>query len=135
MNIKKIKPMFTSVLVTKDVYTVNETEGKLITKVSGTVKEIQKVVAMGDNCRGITVGDLVYIDPSRYAVRKYKEDSIKSDIMTNDIVGYDIPQVTLEGINYMLIDNSDIKYVIEDYEEDKPDVGLIHPRKKDLLLN
>lgn len=134
MNIKKIKPMFTSVLVTKDIYTDDVTEGALITKSSGTVKEYQKVIAIGESCRGIKEGDLVYIDPKRYEVRKYQEDSIKSDLMTNQVIGYNIPQVVIEGKAYLLIDNSDIKYVIEDYDEDKPDSGLIHVNKS-LIIN
>ena len=134
MNIKKIKPMFTSVLVTKDIYTDDVTEGALITKSSGTVKEYQKVIAIGESCRGIKEGDLVYIDPKRYEVRKYQEDSIKSDLMTNQVIGYNIPQVVIEGKAYLLIDNSDIKYVIEDYDEDKPDSGLIHVNKS-LIVN
>lgn len=134
MNIKKIKPMFTSVLVTKDIYTDDVTEGALITKSSGTVKEYQKVIAIGESCRGIKEGDLVYIDPKRYEVRKYQEDSIKSDLMTNQVIGYNIPQVVIEGKAYLLIDNSDIKYVIEDYDEEKPDSGLIHVNKS-LIVN
>lgn len=133
MNIKKIRPMFTSLLVTKEVYTADVKKGGLITKASGTVKEDQTVVAIGDSCRGIKVGDMVHIDPKRYAVRKYKENSVKSDLMENQIVGYDIPQILIEGKNYLLIDVSDVKYVIEEWEEDEPDNGLIHPDNSIIL--
>jgi co-chaperonin GroES (HSP10) len=132
MNIKKIKPMFTSILVTKDIYTTDVKEGGLITRTSGTVKEYQKVIAVGESVRGIKVGDLVHIDPKKYAVKKYKEDSVKSDLMTNQIIGYDIPQVILEGRNYLLIDSSDVKYIIEDYEEDISS-DIIKP-KTDIII-
>lgn len=134
MNIKKIKPMFTSVLVTKDVYTADVKKGSIITQASGAVKETQKVIAVGDSVRSVKEGDLVYIDPSRYAVHKYKEDSVKADLMTNQIVGYDIPQVEMEGRHYLLIDERDIKYVIEDYDEDAPESELIHPNNS-IVLN
>jgi len=133
MNIKKIKPLFSQVLVTKDVYTADETTGSLITKASGTVKEDQRVIAVGEFVKCVKEGDLVHIDPRRYAVKKYQEDSVKADLMTNQTIGYDIPQVMIDGRNYLLIEDRDIKYVIEEFEEDKPDSGLIRPNT-DIIL-
>ena len=132
MNIKKIRPLWSHVLVTKEVYTEDVKTGGIITKKSGTVKEYQKVVAVGELVRNIKEGDLVYICPERYAVRKYQENSVKKDLLTNQIVGYDIPQVTIDGVVYMLLENNDIKYVIEDYD-DSPDSGIIHPNKSIIL--
>ena len=60
MNIKKIKPMFTKIVTTMDRYDKDQKVGNLIDthKVSGTVKEIQRVVAVGDNSAGIKEGQV-----------------------------------------------------------------------------
>ena len=105
IKVKKIKPMFTALITTMDLYEVDGvTKGGLIdsTKQKGTVKEYQKVVAVGDSVRGIKVGDLVCIDATRFAVRKHKDNSIKTDI---------------DGKNYMLLQDRDIQFIIEEYEE------------------
>ena len=75
--------MFTALITTMDLYEVDGvTKGGLIdsTKQKGTVKEYQKVVAVGDSVRGIKVGDLVCIDATRFAVRKHKANTIKTAI-------------------------------------------------------
>lgn len=130
LNIKKIKPLFTKVVVTKDVYTEESSlsKGGLQIHKSGEVKEIQTVVAVGDSVRNIKVGDLVCVDPSRYAIKKYQENSVKNDILTNQIVGYNIPLVELDGKECMILDNNDVRFVIEEYE-DKPDSGIISGQK------
>ena len=60
MNIKKIKPMFTKIVTTMERYDEDQKVGNLIDthKVSGTVKEIQRVVAVGDNSAGIKEGQV-----------------------------------------------------------------------------
>lgn len=109
--------MFSSVVTTKDKYDSDLTVGGIISRSAGAVKEYQHVVAVGPSVRGISVGDYVYIDPSRYAVRKYREDSVKGDIMTNDIVGYNIPEVTIDGNNCLILEDRDIRYVVNEYDD------------------
>ena len=99
------------------------TKGGLIdsTKQKGTVKEYQKVVAVGDSVRGIKVGDLVCIDATRFAVRKHKDNSIKTDIEGgNPILEYRFDIVEMDGKNYMLLQDRDIQFIIEEYEEVEP---------------
>ena len=118
IKVKKIKPMFTALRTTMDLYEVDGvTKGGLIdsTKQKGTVKEYQKVVAVGDSVRGIKVGDLVCIDATRFAVRKH---SIKTDIEGgNPILEYRFDIVEMDGKNYMLLQDRDIQFIIEEYEE------------------
>ena len=69
MIIKKIRPMFTSLITTMDTYKVDVmNEFGLIesNKTVGNLKEYQKVIAVGPNVKNIEVGDIVCINPKRY---------------------------------------------------------------------
>ena len=103
MNIKKIKPLFTAVVVTANVYSRDYKEHNIISPKANKLKEYQKVVAVGDSCRGIEEGDLVCIDLSSYAQWKYKKNSVKSDMeeLHNEIVGYNVPQIKIDGQDCM----------------------------------
>lgn len=135
IKIKKIKPLFTSIVTTMEHYGVDEFKGSLIdpTKRQGMLKELQKVIAVGSAVRDIEVGDLVKINPARYAVRKYEENSVKKDLMENKIVGYNIPQIEIDGQTYLMLQNSDIEFVVTEYEEETPYSGLI-TEKKSLII-
>ena len=91
--IKKIKPMFNGVITTINKYKsdVKLTGTSLIDSTkAGSVKEYQTVVSVGPMVRDIKVGDIVYINPSRYAVKKHKEGSLKDGVITdNPTIGYE----------------------------------------------
>lgn len=133
MIIKKIKPMFTSVITTKDKYGIDDApKGTIIDpkKVQGSLKEHQKVVAIGSAVRDIQVGDLVKINPMRYAEYKDKrKNSVVNNMeeYSNEIVGFKIPTIEMDGIEYLMIQNTDIEYIIEEYEEEKEEAPLIVP--------
>ncbi len=135
IKIKKIKPLFTSIVTTMEHYGVDEFKGSLIdpTKRQGMLKELQKVIAVGSTVRDIEVGDLVKINPARYAVRKYEENSVKKDLMENKIVGYNIPQIEIDGQTYLMLQNSDIEFVVTEYEEETSYSGLT-TEKKSLII-
>ena len=111
MNIKKIKPLFTAVVVTAHIYPRDYKEHNIISPKANKLKEYQKVIAVGDSCRGIEEGDLVCIDLSSYAQWKYKKNSVKSDMeeLHNEIVGYNVPQIEIDGKDYLYLDIRDIK--------------------------
>lgn len=123
INIKKIKPLFTTLVTTMDLYESDElTSGGIIdsTKQRGTVKEYQKVLAVGTSVRDIKVGDLVCIDPTRFAVKKHDSNSIKVDIEGgNPILEYRFDIVKLDGKNCMILQDRDIQFIVEEYEENK----------------
>nr|DAX57676.1 MAG TPA: co-chaperonin [Crassvirales sp.] len=102
----------------------------------GTLKEYQTVLAVGDSVRGINVGDIVCINPSRFAVKKHKEGSLKDGIVTdNPVVTYNFDIIELDNKQCLLLQDRDIDFVIEDYEE-IPDVApsnIIIPRKEKIL--
>lgn len=119
MKIKKLKPMFTGIVTTADKYVEDQTSSGLITdvkKLKRTLKEYQTVLAVGSSVRDIKVGDMVCINPSRYENRKYKENSMKNDLMENTVVGYNFNVVEIDGKDCLLLDQSDITFVVEEYE-------------------
>lgn len=136
MNIKKIKPLFTAVVVTANIYPRDYKEGGLISPKANKLKEYQKVVAVGDLVRGIKEGDLVCIDLSSYAQWKYKKSSIKSDMeeLNNEIVGYNVPQIKIDGQDCMYLDVRDIKYIVEDYDDKENEEQTIITPSKSIIL-
>ena len=121
LKVKKIKPLFTSLITTMDKYEQDKiTDGGLIdtSKQQGTLKEYQTVLAVGDSVRNIKVGDLVYVNPARFAVRKHEKGSMRDGIITdNPVVGYNFDIVEMDGKSCLLLQDRDIEFIIEDYEE------------------
>lgn len=132
IKIKKIKPMFTAILTTMDTYEDDVTCNSIIVKTKGTIKEYQKVVAVGDMVRSVKVGDLVCINPKRYAVVKHQEGSLQDGVISdNPVVRYNFDIIEMNDTPYLLLQDSDISYIIEEFEEIKneklivPDTKLI----------
>ena len=87
LKIKKIKPLFNAIVTTMDRYTEDQyTDGGLIKVTAGTIKENQKVIAVGSIVRDIKVGDMVSINPIRYAVKKHQEGSLKDGVICDNPV-------------------------------------------------
>jgi co-chaperonin GroES (HSP10) len=76
------------------------------------------------------------INPTRFAVKKHQEGSLKDGIITdNPIVEYRFDIVEMNGEQYLLLQDRDISYVIEDYEETEDKTsGIILPREKELIV-
>ena len=136
MNIKKIKPLFTAVVVTAKVYPADYKEGSILSPKAGKLMEYQEVIAIGDSCRGIEVGNLVCIDLSNYADWKYKKNSIKSDMeeLTNEIIGYHVPQITIDGKKCLYLDIRDIKYIVEEYDDKENEESLLITPDKGIII-
>ena len=136
MNIKKIKPLFTAVVVTAKVYPADYKEGSILSPKAGKLMEYQEVIAVGDSCRGIEVGNLVCIDLLNYADWKYKKNSIKSDMeeLTNEIIGYHVPQITIDGKKCLYLDIRDIKYIVEEYDDKENEESLLITPNKGIII-
>lgn len=120
LKIKKIKPMFNQLITTMDEYEQDGMTGSIIdpTKKKGTIKEYQTVLAVGSTVRDIKVGDLVCINPVRYAKMKHQEGSLKDGVITdNAVVGFNFNVVQVDDKDCLLLFDSDIRYIIEDFEE------------------
>ena len=121
IKLKKVTPMFNKIITTAE-FTEELSEHGIITNTKKSVDEFQTVIAVGDNVRSIKVGDVVCIDPNRYAVRKYKKDSAKADMeeYANTIIDYEIPLVILDGVKHLMIMDSDVLFIVDDYEKIEP---------------
>lgn len=135
LKIKKIHPMFNRILVTSDKYEKDVTKGGVVTITAGTLKEYQKVIAVGSTVRDIKEGDIVIINPSRYAVKKHAEGSLKDGIITdNPTVSYNFNLVEINNKLYILLYDQDVDYIVKDFEEiDEADPKIIMP-SQDIIL-
>lgn len=137
MIIKKIRPLFNSIVTTMDMYTEEELKvGGIIdsSKMTMTIKEFQKVIAVGPLVKNIEVGDYVKINPARYKVRRMEENSVKNDLASvHPVESYMFKNVVIDGIKYLLLADSDVEYVITEYEEEPPQSDIIVP-SNDLIM-
>ena len=79
LKIKNIKPVANHIVTTMDFYTEEEAMvGGLYSSAKlNTIKEYQKVIAIGPYVKDISVGDIVRINPSRYIQILHKAGSLK----------------------------------------------------------
>lgn len=120
-------------VTTKDEYTDEDIKkGGLIVKTKGALKEYQKVVAIGPLVRGIQVGDIVCINPKRYAKYKHNPGSLKDGVITdNPVVAYNFNVIDLDHVSHLLITDQDIDFVIEDSEDEVvQESSIIVPERK-----
>lgn len=140
LKVKKIRPMFTSLITTMNKYEQDEkTAGGIIdtTKQQGEIKEYQTVLAVGNSVRDIKVGDLVCINPTRFAVKQHKEGTLKDGIVTdNPIIKYNFDVVEMDDKQCLLLQDRDIDFIIEEYEEvpDPAPSPLIMPEEKKVIV-
>lgn len=132
--------MFTSLITTMNKYEHDvTTRGGLIdtTKQQGGLKEYQTVLAVGSSVRDIKVGDIVCVNPTRFAVRKHQAGTLKDGIVTdNPVTTYNFDVVEMDGKQCLLLQDRDIDFIIEEYEEvpDPTPSPIIQPEKKKLIV-
>lgn len=128
--LKKITPMFTSIVTTMDMYSEVQYVGSIIdpTKTQRGISEYQKVLAVGSSVRDIKVGDMVCVDPKRFAVMKHREGTLKNGIVTdNPVMKYNFDVVEIDGKPCLLLQDRDISFIINEYEEKEDNPAIIHP--------
>lgn len=122
--LKKVKPMFNRIITTMDSYEEDQVLGNGMIdsrKQKGTMKEYQTVVAVGDTVRGIKEGDVVCINPTRYAVMKHEDKSMKNGVIGDNLVlGYKFNTITIDGVEHLMLYDQDIDFIVvrsEDVED------------------
>jgi hypothetical protein len=93
------------------------------------------VIAVGNAVRDISPGEVVCINPIRYAQYKHNKNSLKDLAADNPVVGYNFNVVEIDGKDCLLLHDQDIRYVVEEYE-DVPDPvpsKIIQP-SKDIIV-
>lgn len=137
LKIKKIRPMANYLVTTMDKYEedVITASGLIDTnKQKGSIKEYQKVIAVGPFVKYIKEGDLVLINPKRYRQTKHEEGSMKDGVICdNPVISYNIPIVEINDKRYMYLSDNDIEYVVEEYEED-PKPSTIYTPPKNIVI-
>lgn len=137
LHIKKIKPLFTSLVTTGDRFEKDMVESGIIIAKKGDLKLWQKVIAVGSAVRDIKEGDMVMVDASHYAKKRYDANSIQNDMNNNPVLNYQFNWVTLDDSEgnpqeCLLLNDRDILYVFEG--EEKEDIIQL-PGKKSFILN
>ena len=139
LKVKKIRPLFTSLITTMDKYEQDVKIGGLIdtSKQQGGLKEYQKVLAVGSSVRDIKVGDIVCVNPTRFAVRKHQAGSLKDGIVTdNPVTTYNFDVVEMDGKQCLLLQDRDIDFIIEEWEDipDPASSPIIKPEEKKIIV-
>ena len=137
LKIKKIAPMFNRILVTCNKYEEDVIEGGIVRITAGTIKEYQKVISVGSTVREIKEGDLVLINPTRYAIKKHTEGSLKDGVVTdNPVMSYNFNFVEIDDDICILLYDQDVDYIIKDYTEvPNNKSSLILPEDKKVIIN
>lgn len=128
MNIKKVRPVFTKIVTTMDKYDALSMQEDLIEnfKDEGAIKEVQRVIAVGDAVKNIKPGDLITFNPMRYATTMHKNGSLKDGIIEdNPVVSFNFATIVLNGEECLVLEHNDVEFVIEEYEEISPDTNKL----------
>ena len=121
LNIKAIKPLNNQVVTTAYEYEDDAKVGNLldVKHTKGTLKEYQRVIAVGPMVRSISEGDLVMVNPKRFAKFKHQKGSLKDGVISdNPVIAYEFPIIELDHISHLLLSDQDIDFVITDSEEE-----------------
>lgn len=137
LHIKKIKPLYTSIVTTGDKFEKDMIDGNIIVARKGDLKLWQKVIAVGSTVRDIKVGDMVMINADHFAVKRYNKNSIQNDIDNNPVLDYKFNWVTIDNAlgepqECLLLNDRDVEYVFEGEERDD---SIILPGKKNIVLS
>lgn len=118
IRINEIKPLFNTIITTLDVYEEDLIENGVLKAPQGSLRMYQKVLAVGDSVRGVKVGDIILINFKNFVVRKYKDNSLKEDMSSQeDEYVFDIPRLLVGGKICGKISDADVEGVITEFEE------------------
>lgn len=130
LKLKKITPVFNHIITTNDVYENDVYDNNILVKTKGSMKEYQKVVAVGPTVKTCSPGDVIMINPVRYAVKKHQDGSLKDGVVSdNPDIAFNIPVVSIDGKEHLLLFDTDVYFVINEYEEteDLPPLYVAQP--------
>lgn len=135
-----MKPLFTKILVTANTYTEEEcvSENGLLEKDQvGMLREVQEVISVGSSVKEFKPGDLVQINFSHYARKRYSKDETKADMPDeyfNETISYEIPMFEVNGELVLQVDVQDVLFVVEEFEVETTDVK-VQAAKKTVLVS
>ena len=108
-------------------------ENGILVRQNGKTKEWQRVVAVGPTVKTCKPGDMVMIDPSRYAKMKHQEGSLKDGVVADNMaVAYNIPIITIDDAEYMYLYDTDVQFIMDEFTEE-PDLPPLYVGKKSII--
>lgn len=129
--------MFNKIVTTMNSYEEDVYQDGILQpgKMKGSLKEYQTVIAVGDTVRGIKEGDIVAINPTRYAVMKHEDKSLKNGVIgDNMVIGYKFDTVNIDDKECLMLYDQDISFVVLESEE-VPSSRVILPDKPEIVIN
>lgn len=137
LHIKKIKPLYTSLVVTGDKFEKDIYDGPILVAKEGDLKLWQTVLFVGSAIREIAIGDKVMINAENYARKKYDKNSLHNETGDNYTVEYKFNWVSIDDENgipqdCLLLNDRDCLFVFEgeEIEDESKKTKLILPKKK-----
>lgn len=105
-------------------------------KQKGTMKEYQTVIAVGSSVRDIKEGDVVCINPTRYAVMKHEDKSMRNGVIgDNLVVGYKFNTITIDGVEHLMLYDQDIDFIVEDsVDVENKAASIVIPEKPKIIV-
>ena len=144
LKLKRIKSIGCQVLVTKNLYGWDDfDDAGLIMHGRGEIKSYQTVIAVGDDVKFVKPGDVVEINFYKYCEFVDDPNSVKVN-GTNKVLRYHLNIVEMVGeddepVDCFLIDQREIKYILEDFKEvaysDNKLIDVKQPKKQLILPN
>lgn len=130
LKIKDARPLYTGLFITKDEYTDEDfASGVILYGDAGKIKPYQKVFKCGPYVKNVKEGDLVKVNFARYIRKKYSDDDLRSEMPTKNDVQLFVPEVEIDGVKYLHIDENDAVMVITDWEEvDTPKLTILESK-------
>ena len=141
LEIKKLHPVATRMLVTGEVYSEDMyNDGGIIESKKGDMKEDQTVLEVGPMVRDLKPGDKIMLNMLHFAIYNYDENSIKNDMGMRKIKGYQFPKVEITNEDgskqeCLYIDQQDVVFSYEGEEVQGKKNPIITPQKKGIILN
>lgn len=126
--------LFDSVMTTADKYEKDErTANGMILDLKDTLKEVQRVIAVGPLVKGVKEGDMVKLDLTRYnrmrheQVQKSREERFSEyDTTDQATIVCDIPNETVDDKTVLMLHERDIAFIVNEYDDKAPvDITLI----------
>lgn len=137
LKIKKIRPIFNHIVTTAN-FAEETIKGGVIIPNQNPFSEYQEVVAVGNAVTTIKEGEVVKINPKRYLKVKQKPAPFQDEegVISHDaVVTYDYNILEIGDSHYLLLSDSDVEYVIEDFEVvENYESSLILPEEKQLIV-
>ena len=133
----KVKPLFNKIITTMDTYEEDQVSNGVIDtrKTKGSLKEYQTVIAVGTTVHNIKEGDIVSINPTRYAVMKHNEKSMKNGIIgDNMVMGYKFNTITINDKEHLMLYDQDIDFIVEECEDVEDSTVIVEQDKPKITV-